>query len=413
MEDVGEDREAEGNTSGGRWGVGRGGDHDYTQSPPRGTQEEAVPADNLPSLEEVYGTHVPTFTYIPRLCKATFAKELTRLNNLVVREPTETNYKLLGMFCKVCLPAVRSQRDDSKAAAKVTQSKLDRWGKGRYMELWEETMVLMEKHSPQGRKKGRRKPRKEDVRTQSDFNADRAKKMVQVGQLARGMQALGSLGMAEHTEETVEELKAKHPQGHTQHIPHEVGDSTITFTGEHTGKALQRFKRGSAPGLDGMRAEHLLQTVGNLKKRRESACLQSITALANTMMQGNIPDSIKPYMFGGRLHAALKKDGSIRPISVGNLMRRLVSKMAATAVFDKAQEQLAPLQVGVGTRGGAEAVIHSIKRARRFNPGLNILQVDLVNAFGNAEHGKALDQVAETFPEIYKWCLASYGGTWS
>ena len=88
----------------------------------------------------------------------------------------------------------------------------------------------------------------------------------------------------------------------------------------------------------------------------------------------------------------------------------MVSKMAATKVFDRAQELLTPLQMGVGTRGGAEAVIHAVQRARWMDPNINFLQVDLTNAFGMAERGPALDLVAEHIPYIYNWCLRSYGG---
>ena len=44
------------------------------------------------------------------------------------------------------------------------------------------------------------------------------------------------------------------------------------------------------------------------------------------------------------------------------------------------------------------------------DPNVNILQVDLTNAFGMAERGPALDLVAEHFPDIYNWCQRSYGG---
>ena len=46
---------------------------------------------------------------------------------------------------------------------------------------------------------------------------------------------------------------------------------------------------------------------------------------------------------------------------------------------------------------------------RRY-PGLSVMQVDLVNAYGEAERGRALDQVAEHFPTIYRWVYKSYGG---
>ena len=88
----------------------------------------------------------------------------------------------------------------------------------------------------------------------------------------------------------------------------------------------------------------------------------------------------------------------------------LCPKLAVTSVFDQAQQLLSPTQVGVGTRGGAEATIHSIKRTVRRFPGLSVMQVDLVNAYGEAERGRALDQVAEHFPTIYRWVYKSYGG---
>ena len=52
------------------------------------------------------------------------------------------------------------------------------------------------------------------------------------------------------------------------------------------------------------------------------------------MLKGDIPDSMAPYICGGPLHAALKKDRGIHPIMVGNLLRRLVSRLAVMNVFD-------------------------------------------------------------------------------
>ena len=73
-------------------------------------------------------------------------------------------------------------------------------------------------------------------------------------------------------------------------------------------KALKWFKRGSAPGLDGMTVEHLMQAVGSTSNTRQSRVLGNLTKLANVMLKGYIPDSMAPYICGGPLHAALKKD---------------------------------------------------------------------------------------------------------
>ena len=386
---------------------GGGDDHNYTQ--PREPQDGPAMAVFLPPPATVYGTHIPTFTHIPRTCKPTYNKEAEKLLAAATEKKGENEWLMLAMFSKVILPAVRNRRDDTKSAARVTQSKLERWAKGKYMELWEEA-VKDTGQEERGRRK--KKPRKGDERTQEQFNADRAKVLAGMGQYSRASQALMSQGMAEDTQQTRDTLQGKFPpaQDQQEHQPQEEGMEAAEFSKEMVAKALKRFKKGSAPGLDGMRAEHLMQAVGNINNARQSKVLGTLTRLVNVMMKGQIPDSVAPYLCGGRLHAALKKGGGIRPIAVGNLLRRLVSRLAVMAVFDQAQELLGSTQVGVGRRGGAESVIHAIKRNIRRYPGLSILQCDLVNAFGESERKNALDLVAEKFPSIYKWAHRSYGG---
>ena len=65
-----------------------------------------------------------------------------------------------------------------------------------------------------------------------------------------------------------------------------------------------------------------------------------------------------PLLFGASL-TALNKDGGVRPIAVGCTLRRLVGKIASTAVIDRMGTFLSPLQLGYGTPLGAETAVHS------------------------------------------------------
>ena len=57
--------------------------------------------------------------------------------------------------------------------------------------------------------------------------------------------------------------------------------------------------------------------------------------------------------------ASKKKDGGHRPIAVGDMFRRLVSRICCSAIQAKASNYLLPAgQLGVGTKGGVEACIH-------------------------------------------------------
>ena len=81
------------------------------------------------------------------------------------------------------------------------------------------------------------------------------------------MLALGSLGMAGATEDTLQTLRDKHPQGENFPEARQVDADPVTFSQEDVVRGLKRFKKGSAPGLDGERAEHILLVAGNLNNK--------------------------------------------------------------------------------------------------------------------------------------------------
>ena len=56
----------------------------------------------------------------------------------------------------------------------------------------------------------------------------------------------------------------------------------------------------------------------------------------------------------------IKNGGGVRLIAVGEVLRRLTSKLASSAVRHTAVEHLSPLQVGVGIKNGTEAIIHAV-----------------------------------------------------
>ena len=77
---------------------------------------------------------------------------------------------------------------------------------------------------------------------------------------------------------------------------------------------------------------------------------------------------MRPFLCGARLVAGKKKDNSLRPIAIGNLLRRVVSKCFNNALAQKAADLLSPNQLGVGVRGGAEAIAHAVTEAVKVHP---------------------------------------------
>ena len=118
------------------------------------------------------------------------------------------------------------------------------------------------------------------------------------------------------------------------------------------------------------------------------------------MPAGKVPEGVAPYLAGARLHAARKKDNGLRPISVGNLLRRLAGKCCTARLQERAAAILSPHQLGVGVKSGCEAIVHAARQVLEGDPTLYCLQVDFQNAFNLADRGAAMSEVLEHFPEI-------------
>ena len=70
--------------------------------------------------------------------------------------------------------------------------------------------------------------------------------------------------------------------------------------------------------------------------------LEALTTLCNRCLAGALPESFSDLLLSARLLPFKKKDNGVRPIAVGEVLRRLVAKVAFKQVLPKAQELLPP-----------------------------------------------------------------------
>ena len=85
------------------------------------------------------------------------------------------------------------------------------------------------------------------------------------------------------------------------------------------------------------------------------------TSFVNFVLAGEVLDAARPLFFGASLLVLKKIDGGVPPIANGSTFRRLIAKVGCRGVLDRVKEYLAPLQLGFGTKLGAEAAIHSVR----------------------------------------------------
>eukprot|EP00435_Cladocopium_sp_Y103_P062067 s521_g23.t1 len=124
-------------------------------------------------------------------------------------------------------------------------------------------------------------------------------------------------------------------------------------------QAIRSFSRGSAAGPTGLRGDHLREALGSAHGDEMAVQLADVVML---LVRGQALPEIAPHLAGATLHTVPKGDDDVRPIAVGETLRRLTAKCLCNDVRVPARDLLCPLQVGVATRHGTEAVVHTVRQ---------------------------------------------------
>ena len=137
-----------------------------------------------------------------------------------------------------------------------------------------------------------------------------------------------------------------------------------------------------------------------------------MTNLCNLISRGEVPEMVRPLFFGASLCAPSKKDGGIRPIAVGNCLRRLATKVVMRPITPEIRDTVQPTQLGVGTPAGCEAAARAVRHYMESATGRKvILKIDLTNAFNTIRRDIILSAIREQFPDGYHLFFQTYSGS--
>ena len=100
----------------------------------------------------------------------------------------------------------------------------------------------------------------------------------------------------------------------------------------------------------------------------------------------------------------------MRPIAVGNTLRRLVSKCAGITEKTNRKTRYGHLQLGYGCNKGAEAAAHAVRTlvSTDLPEDFVIVKIDFRNAFNSFSQEKLLDAVKVKSPAIYNYSVLAY-----
>ena len=244
----------------------------------------------------------------------------------------------------------------------------------------------------------------------SSSNARRARCVAGDGHYRKAIQALSSSGLAAPSLETLDIMKAKHPQCLPPTITSNPPSPPVQSTDDEVISALRSFPVNFAPGPSSLRANHLKEAVFCPSPILASRALNYLVDVVNVFAAGLAPPFISPYLCAASLLAPKKKDGGLHPIAVGEVLHCLTSKCVSRAVQSEA---ISPLQVGVSIPVGCESIVHSVSSLLS-DPAISpdcksCLFVDFSNAFNSVDHELMFQEVRSHIPSIAAWTEFSYG----
>ena len=242
-------------------------------------------------------------------------------------------------------------------------------------------------------------------------NARKALSLAREGQYGQAMRILGSAGCAPNDDiSALDDLRLRHP---THDLPHWsdnvppplVVDSTAVMA------TLQAFPRGSSPGGSKLRPQHLLDAICGTSSPFAGHCLDQLTYFLNKLLSGKLDRRIGPWLSGAPLTALRKKPSGFRPIAVGEVLRRLASRLCCSAV------QCTILSTGYlpslwsgwcGSQGWSRGSLRKLIVDNSQNDELCCAKVDMRNAFNECRRSSFLHRVKYELPQLYAWVQWSY-----
>ena len=273
----------------------------------------------LPSLEDVHKTRIPSHKWPPKGARPDFTRELSTLwGQLADSINDEQLWVKVLIFPRVILPATAPRQDGTVSLASAVKERLRRWRAGEIGQLWQEALATIKEQPKRGRKRKRGDVVADEEKALRKRNADRANILAGEGQFTRAIQALTSAGMAPPNKETLKVMREKHPPASRPMGPIPTTEyAPLSVTPTAVLESATKFKKGTASGPSGLRPEHLRVALLSSTTRRDPA-LNNLTRLVNQMLAGKVPSQVAPFLCGARLHAANKRDGGLRPVAVGS-----------------------------------------------------------------------------------------------
>ena len=394
----------------------------YGQACPRCRPKLVAPAPQtnprvlspgLPTLEQACTSRVALKRTVPKGARSLWAQCLVTALCAVLAHNDLKAWSELFALPKMVLPSSsRGGRSHAKRLEAETKRRCADWLEGKREHLWE---------APQ--RQGKKRQKEPSAATtdppslrEFEQRSKRVGELLKDGLLQQACRALVDEPPVDVNEQVLREMTAKHPgesagEGdRLVQLPRACAAAAPALRSEQVEEALRSFGRGSGAGPSGLRPQHLKDA---LVPGWSDEVIRQLTAVTSLLLQGSACSEAQQWICGASLMALPKPTGDHRPVAVGETLRRLTSKVAAKAIAPQLRTHLEPVQLGVGSKNGCEAIVHTARQWLNRNSQASekvLVTLDLSNAFNSINRSAFLIEVRRFCFELTPWLDFCYRG---
>ena len=180
---------------------------------------------------------------------------------------------------------------------------------------------------------------------------------------------------------------------------------------EVTGEMIREaaLKTKGAGGLSGVDANGFKRLLACKSFKKSSANLcDAVAAMTRRLCTEYVdPLTIEPLL-ANRLIPLDKGEGQVRPIGVGEVIRRIVAKSVTKVTKEDVLEASGSLQLCTGHKGGSEAGIHAVHNLFEADDTDAVSLIDATNAFNSLNRATALHNIRILCPALATYAINTY-----